>query len=885
VSQPQVDDLGDETHHRPASFWAVDLHVHTPASRDVQDQAEKYGADSPEQIVRAALGAGLDAIAVTDHNTVAWCQRVTEAAAGTDLLVLPGVEISTAEGHLLAIWEVGTAIEHIEDVLVDLGIPRVSQGRLDVAAEGGFAETARKVAAAGGLAIAAHADREKGLLKLAVRSHMKDALLDSALAAVEVAGEDGPEQVAAVVAGQRQMACVRGSDCMFPGESWHSLAGIGARRAWIKASRPDLLGLRHALEDPDLRVRLEKPPAPSHMIIKSVRVSAGFLAGQTFSFSPDLNCLLGGTGVGKSLLIEIIRFALASQPEAADFAHVRSEVDSRLDKALGANSTVEIVVERGGARYTVRRVYAGPSSPPPEVVSTDTAPTLDDGLIPIRAFSQGEVIEYARTPVGRMALIDAALDLTDLAEAESGIVDELSDNADEITSLRAEQKQIEQQLTAMPETLARLKELATFFSADIIKQQQRWSKEKARFGKLDDVAALPTAPSLTKPHAPKHTVENEANADLYQRVADTYKALHEAINGASMTVAAAYQATRDELAMVAREWKTRNQQFDLQLSQELAKIDNEGKGLPALKRRLEELQVTKTALDDAEARIRDHVTPDLQTALQAREGLLDQLIAVRRERRTQRRNRINELNRLMAGVVRIKLAQEAGDSGFLAELTALAKGSGSRADFLTPLSKKASPVQLVRSYLASDAEGAAKALELDPKHMEKLFDYIADRGLEREVLALQAIDLPDALTVEFRKSETDTYEVIERLAHGQKCTAILIIALADGDEPLIIDQPEDALHAPWIEEYLVDKLRQLRGSRQYIFASRSPGLVVSADAEMIITMTADATSGTIESSGSLERHNLNVLALYHLEGGSHPFKRRTMKLSPSVNKP
>ena len=213
----------------------------------------------------------------------------------------------------------------------------------------------------------------------------------------------------------------------------------------------------------------------------------------------------------------------------------------------------------------------------------------------------------------------------------------------------------------------------------------------------------------------------------------------------------------------------------------------------------------------------------------------------------------------------------------------MAKGSHLRSDFLTPLSKKAGPVQLVRSYLASDAEGVAKALELDPKQVEKLFEHFAERGLEREFLELQAIDLPDALTVEFRKTETDTYEVIERLAHGQKCTAILIIALADGDEPLIIDQPEDALHAPWIEEYLVDKLRQLRGSRQYIFASRSPVLVVSADAEMIITLTADAARGSIESSGSLERHDLNALALYHLEGGSQPFKRRTMKLSPSVN--
>jgi predicted ATP-dependent endonuclease of OLD family len=122
-----------------------------------------------------------------------------------------------------------------------------------------------------------------------------------------------------------------------------------------------------------------------------------------------------------------------------------------------------------------------------------------------------------------------------------------------------------------------------------------------------------------------------------------------------------------------------------------------------------------------------------------------------------------------------------------------------------------------------------------------------------------------------------------RLAHGQKCTAILIIALADGTDPLIIDQPEDALHAPWIEEYLVAKLRDLRGGRQYIFATRSPGLVVSADAEMIITLTSDAKNGVVEATGSLERHDLNALTLYHLEGGPVPFKRRTVKLGSSMN--
>ncbi len=68
-----------------------------------------------------------------------------------------------------------------------------------------------------------------------------------------------------------------------------------------------------------------------------------------------------------------------------------------------------------------------------------------------------------------------------------------------------------------------------------------------------------------------------------------------------------------------------------------------------------------------------------------------------------------------------------------------------------------------------------------------------------------------------------------------------------------------------------------------MFATRSPGLVASADAEMIITLTSGATQGSIEASGSLERYDLNRHALYHLEGGPQPFRRRTTKLGPSMS--
>src|SRR5690606_15031781 len=137
------------------------------------------------------------------------------------------------------------------------------------------------------------------------------------------------------------------------------------------------------------------------------------------------------------------------------------------------------------------------------------------------------------------------------------------------------------------------------------------------------------------------------------------------------------------------------------------------------------------------------------------------------------------------------------------------------------------------------------------------------------------VETPDVLNVKFRKPEGKSYVDIEDLSHGQKCTAVLVILLADGDSPAIIDQPEDALHAPWIEEYLVDRLRKLRGTRQYLFATRSPGLVVSADSELLITMRATAGKGEVEACGSLERYDLNELALHHLEGGKIPFARRT----------
>jgi predicted metal-dependent phosphoesterase TrpH len=62
----------------------IDLHTHTSASD---------GTDSPQQLVAAAVAAGLDVVAVTDHDTTAAWGPV-EAVRPAGLTVVPGMELS-----------------------------------------------------------------------------------------------------------------------------------------------------------------------------------------------------------------------------------------------------------------------------------------------------------------------------------------------------------------------------------------------------------------------------------------------------------------------------------------------------------------------------------------------------------------------------------------------------------------------------------------------------------------------------------------------------------------------------------------------------------------------------------------------------------------------
>jgi predicted metal-dependent phosphoesterase TrpH len=85
----------------------ADLHVHTTASD---------GQYTPEQLVEMARALGLRAIAITDHETTLGAEPARQAAEGSGLCVVPGVEISTeaplGEVHMLGYFvEPGNGLE------------------------------------------------------------------------------------------------------------------------------------------------------------------------------------------------------------------------------------------------------------------------------------------------------------------------------------------------------------------------------------------------------------------------------------------------------------------------------------------------------------------------------------------------------------------------------------------------------------------------------------------------------------------------------------------------------------------------------------------------------------------------------------------------------
>ena len=337
-----------------ACFYRADLHIHSlNGSHDVSDAAMTVDA-----IVTTSILEELSLIAITDHNEIVNVESAIKAAHGSSVTVIPGVELSTPEGHLLVYF---ATVDDLASFYGKLGF--AGKGTANYRCQTSLLECLNKINPTKGYAILAHVDAEGGLEKKVQGNppHKRDIITHPSLLGIELrsVGSDisyadsdpdpgrrflGRERIDALPLGNKQfLARVLFSDA-------HSVSALGKNAAGkrritrMKMDSPSFAGVRVALQDADARIRIEENIPQSFPYVMGMSLEGNFLDRQVVHFSRNLNCIIGGRGAGKSTAFEAIRC----------LSHTPSE-SKLVDSEVWPENIHLVWVERGGQQHIIRR--------------------------------------------------------------------------------------------------------------------------------------------------------------------------------------------------------------------------------------------------------------------------------------------------------------------------------------------------------------------------------------------------------------------------------------------------------------------------------------------------------------------------------------------------
>lgn len=864
-----------------ARYLKVDLHFHTPASRDYRGSSDFDG------IMARVAALGIDLIAVTDHNTIQGIKPSRLAAEKFDIIVLPGVEVSTAEGHLLAIFDLEKPSEEIDAWLTQLGFPPAKRGD-DQALAGGdkpisMIDVCERIENEGGVAIAAHVCtksigfwetlKTRGALRAKIHAcrHLRG---------LEVTDKGQIRFVSGGISQDypKRYGCVMGSDS-------HCLDEVGQRYTWIKLGSPGVFALKHALTDPTSRIFFDAPPSASGPKLKQITVSDGFFKDVVFDFHPELNCVIGGKGVGKSLLIELCRFALAI-PSGIDV--IEKDSNSKIQSRLGPDAVVTMIVsDEDGTDYRIERSYG---SDPTCFRAHDLheLEVLPRDIFPLNIFSQGEFIEIARQPKAQLQWIDEWIDVTSQRreiETARRQARELGKRIAGLSSLTALRTETERKLKAFEMTIEPLQRK---LKDPVLKEFPLWAKEKRFFD--DAIKALESLKSevsdaldgvrleLREPEKK----EELPTPELVKRAWGIARDCLRTVESAKKSIEKEIDKRRTEIEILIKPWKTqfeaKNRAYAELLTQAQAKNQTEiSQKLLGIQKQMGELKKQIDKIAEAETQ--------MEVLLQQRDKALANLTSAYQQIFEKRKQKAEEITTLTNEFVLVKVEPMGDRSDYLNKLSATLRGLRLSEDIKERLATALSPVEFPRAFLDPDSypDLRKKINFLGDDRFVKIADHLRDVPLE-ELYEFQLVELSDRASISLRL-EGGNYRTLERLSDGQRCTALLAIALVETNRPLIIDQPEDALDNPYVFRGLVQSIRRQRRNRQLIFTTHNPNLVVASDADLVITLAADDEHGRIENCGSIDLWATRGHVLTNIEGAEEAFYLRGQKYSIDFTDP
>lgn len=119
----------------------------------------------------------------------------------------------------------------------------------------------------------------------------------------------------------------------------------------------------------------------------------------------------------------------------------------------------------------------------------------------------------------------------------------------------------------------------------------------------------------------------------------------------------------------------------------------------------------------------------------------------------------------------------------------------------------------------------------------------------------------------------------EGLSFTERCGALLEIILEKGDNPLIMDQPEENLGSSYITKTLINRLLEKKSQRQILLVSHNPNSVVLADSDLIVAFDREneTSDRILLKNGAIESTGLKEVICDIIEGGKEAFDLRSRR--------
>jgi energy-coupling factor transporter ATP-binding protein EcfA2 len=420
-------------------WWKFDFHTHTPASSDYGAGANQFihQARTPREWISDFLTAGIQCVAVTDHNCGDWIDplkaelarmRAENVPGASHFHLFPGVELTINGAHYLAIFDPSANTQTVRDLLAVAHCNNAAKNA-EAYCTASVGDICDEVRRRGGLFIPAHVDEANtGAFKVQTNlSAIEPILRLEGVMAMEVRDKNYVLP-ASYTAAKLKWASVLGSDSHHPvapapGSPVANPAFPGSHFTWVKMAAPSLDSLRLALIDGDgISIRRSDdvtegfdPYKVPDDFIEGIGIHDARYMGlggtQFLLFSPWLNALVGGRGTGKSTVVHFLRLTLRREGEARalsaesqprrEFERFNRIARGRDDEGgLRESTVIKVMYRHQGARYRVtwRGNGSGHGVEVWEDMIDDWIPAESQEVkerFPLRIFSQGQIAALA----------------------------------------------------------------------------------------------------------------------------------------------------------------------------------------------------------------------------------------------------------------------------------------------------------------------------------------------------------------------------------------------------------------------------------------------------------------------------------------------------------